>query len=147
MEKYVGHREEDDVLHSGKGGGRVDALAYLHELHQHEKGEDGFAEWNDHGAMGGLDKVPDVNIPEERCETANDSGGIRSVTYDSEVGVPKGNTHIDKKTFHPVAQVIEDSGVSDVWDEQCGGHDHRHNSYELRFELEVGISLLQALDK
>lgn len=36
-EDAVGHHEEYDILHGGKGARRVDALANLDELHQHEE--------------------------------------------------------------------------------------------------------------
>ena len=68
VEQDVEHREEHDVLDRRERGRRVDALANLDELHEHEQGEDGLGNRYDERLMDGRHHVPYLSTVEERVE-------------------------------------------------------------------------------
>lgn len=72
MEEHVEHGEENDVLDCREGRGGVDSLAYLHELHQHEEGQDGLGNRYDEGLVDRRHHVPDLRAPEKGIKRARD---------------------------------------------------------------------------
>ncbi len=145
-EDAVGHHEEHDILHGGKGARRVDALANLDELHQHEETQDGMGNGDDPGLIKVLYHAIRLGCSEKLVERPGNEPRIKRLVDDTEIGVEERGSDLEKPRFNHVGDIKEvpdDTRVGRMGNEEheCAGGEERERAHKTNLSPAQGNRL------